>query len=239
MRARTALGASLALALALTAGAFAPWEPMPPRVREMCGELPVAEESLCNVHEELRDAYLLVERIVGEEGDDVPDRARAMVRDRLVTVEWLHGADPTSVRAGLAGMYAESSHQVLLPQGLRSEPLRVRASVVAHELGHAALLYDNVSAGLRPAELCLDHEARAYKVGIRAYDRARQLVQEPPGDEGSVDRHLADEMAMWQRLSGGDSLTAAGLDDLATRHVFIHGYAVDCNWRERVGVGRA
>jgi hypothetical protein len=36
---------------------------------------------------------------------------------------------------------------------------------------------------------------------------------------------------MWQQLSGGDTLTASGLDDLANRHIFLHGYAVDCNWR--------
>ena len=66
-----------------------------------------------------------------------------------------------------------------LPQGLRPEPLRVRAAVMAHELGHAALQFDDVDAGLKPAEACLELEARAYKIGMIVYERARHLVDEP------------------------------------------------------------
>jgi hypothetical protein len=197
----------------------------------MCGEPPVPGESLCNVEEGLQDAYLLIERIVADDGTGVPKRVSAVVRDRLVSVEWYPNPDPTSVRAGLMGMYDGSSHRVYLPQGLRPEPLRVRAAVMAHELGHAALLFDGVGAGLRPAEVCLQNEAEAFKVGIVVYERARHLVDEPGRSEGSVDRHLADELDLWWRLSGGEAFTPSGLDDLANRHIFIHGYAIDCNWR--------
>jgi hypothetical protein len=223
--------ASLVLALVFTLSTTSPWAPVPPQVRAMCGEPPIAEESLCNVEEGLHDAYLLLEHIASDGQDDVPGRVSAVVRDRLVSVEWYPNADPTSVRAGLMGMYNEGTHRILLPQGLRGEPLRVRSSVMAHELGHAALLYDEVAAGLRPAETCLEHEARAYKVGIIVYERARHLIDEPGGAEGSVDRHLADELDLWWRFSGGETFTPSGLDDLANRHIFLHGYAIDCNWR--------
>ena len=225
-------GVSLALALVLTLSTAGPWAPMPPRVREMCGDPPIAEENLCNVEDGLRDAYSLVDHIVVADGrDDVPDRVSAVVRDRLVSVEWYPNPDPTSVRTRLMGMYNETSHQVYLPQGLRAEPLRVRAAVMAHELGHAALLFDGVGAGLKPAEACLENEARAYKIGMIVYERARHFVDEPGGPEGSVDRHLADELDLWWRLSGGEAFTPGGLEDLANRHIFIHGYTNDCNWR--------
>lgn len=224
-------GVGLALALTLSVVVAGPWEPYPPRVREMCGEPPVPSESLCNVEEGLHDAYVLVERLVADDGVGIPERVSAVVRDRLVSVEWYPNPDPTSVRAGLMGMYDGASHRVYLPQGLRPEPLRVLAAVMAHELGHAALLFDGVGAGLKPAEACLQNEAEAFKVGMTVYERARGSVDEPAGAEGSVDRHLAEELDLWRRLSGGETLTASGLDDLANRHVFLHGYAIECNWR--------
>jgi hypothetical protein len=207
----------------------APWAPLPPRVGEMCGQPPVAEESLCNVDEDLQDAFLLVERIVAEGGDALSEHLGNMIRSRLVSVEWY--PDPTAIDAGLLGMYEERSHRVYLSQRLRPEPLRVRAAVLAHEVDHAALLFDGVGEHLRPAEACLENEAKAFKVEIVVYERARHLVAEPSGPEGSVDRHLADELDMWWRLSGGETFTPAGLDDLANRHIFLHGYAIDCNWR--------
>jgi hypothetical protein len=219
------------LALRLTMGLAGPWEPFPTHVREMCGEPPIAAESLCNVEAGLQDTYLLVERIAEDAGDALPSRIGALVRDRLVSVEWHPDPDPTSVSAGLVGMYDAATHRVSLRQGLREEPLRVRASVVAHELGHAALHFDGAGAQLRPAEACLQNEAEAFKVGMIVYERARRLDDEPAGGEGSVDRHLAGELDAWWQLSGGKTFTPAGLDDLANRHIFLHGYAVDCNWR--------
>lgn len=235
-----ALAAGL-LAWSLTAvnSASGQHTPMPSRVVELCGDLPIPVESLCNVEESLRDSFLLIERIVAMQRDGappevdaapLPDSVVLVVRERQISVEWYSTANSTDLRDGLMGLYDENRHQIHLGPALRPEPQRVWASVMAHELGHAALQQEGVGGNLRPAEACLENEARAFKIGMVAYVYATRATSSEPVVL-PVDRHLASEVDLWHQFSGGERLTAGGLDDLAARHIFLHGYTIDCNWR--------
>jgi hypothetical protein len=206
------------------------WSTFPPRVSEMCGEPPITAESLCNVDEGLRETFLLIENIVAESDGKIPDGITLVVRDRQVSAEWYPATDPMALREGLLGIFSEERQEVHLAPSLRVEPQRVWASVLAHELAHSALLRNGTASQQRPADACLEREAQAFKIGVRVFEQAKGRT----GDSQPttpIDRHLSDELEIWRRASGGAQMTEAGLDDLANRHVFLHGYAIDCNWR--------
>lgn len=222
--------AGFALALSLAAGDMA-WQPaMPPRVNEMCVEAPIPDESLCNVEESLREPFLLVERAVAESNGALPESLTSIVRERQLSVEWYPAADPAAARNGLMGVYNERLRQVQVMPGLRPEPARTQAAVIAHELGHAVILREDAARPARPADACLEDEIRAYKIGLRAYEITLRLTGGEPAVT-LIDQKLSEDVAMWRKFSGGDQLTDTGLDDLTNRHIFLHGYTSHCNWR--------
>lgn len=204
---------------------------LPNRVRELCGAEPISFETLCNVDEELRDAFLLVERIVGADGLPMLSRVAGVVRDGAVSVDWYPNPDQAALRRGLIGMYSDRDRRVYIPQLLREEPLRVRVSVMAHELDHAAWDVDQRGAGLTPGQDCLDGEIHAYKTGMLVYEFIRRVLDGPSDPSSEVDTYLDGELATWRQLSGSQTLTDSGLNDLANRHIFGRGYDSHCNWR--------
>jgi hypothetical protein len=204
---------------------------LPNRVRELCGEEPISFDTLCNVDEDLREAFLLVERIVGAEGLPTLSRIAGVVRDGAVSIDWYPNPERSALRRGLIGLYADRDRRVYVPWLLHEEPLRVRASVMAHELDHAAWDVDQRGVGMTPDQSCLDGEIRAYKTGILVYEYTRRVFDEPKAPAGEVDTYLDGELVTWRMLSGGQTLADNGLNDLANRHIFSHGYDSRCNWR--------
>ena len=199
----------------------------PSRVEALCGAGDVPWDSLCNVEPELREAFVLIEKIGGGEGLLLRDRLSAMIRDRHAAIDWHPDPSISVTHPGLLGMFDSSTGRVYVPQGLRDEPLRVRTAILAHELTHAIWEVDGMDADLDPALACVGNEMMAFRVGILMYARVIGMTDEGTRPRSQTDAGLQQQLAVWLQLSDG-KLTVEGLDKLAAAHVLRNGYVEHC-----------
>jgi hypothetical protein len=187
----------------------------------------------CSVPYDLRDAFSLAERLAVVVESTEGSRMAALAREGHVRVEWY----PDSVVPGFNtyGRYLSRTRVIWAAPTLRDEPLRVRATVLVHELAHATWDIDHLGAELAPLEACIENEARAYRWSIRVYAEALRASVEPAPPAGTLDGLLAERLDLWRRLSGGGQLTSRALDDLARDFVLNNGYAQDCAWLAEAG----
>lgn len=197
------------------------------RVGVMCGHGPVPWESLCNVEPELHDAFRWIERIGGGEDFFLRDRLSAMIRDRHAAIDWHPNGDLPIIHPGLLGLYDPSTGRVYVPQALKGQPERVKATILAHELAHAIWQVDEMGAGLDAVRGCLANEALAYNVGLLLYARVFGLSGEGDYPESAVDQLIMGDAAELGRL-----LNERGADEAfrlaATRHLVRSGRRSRC-----------
>jgi hypothetical protein len=209
---------------------------MPERVVAMCGGGSVAWESLCNVDAGLHEAFRWIERIGGSEELLVRNRLSAMIRDRHVAIDWHPNQDLPAIHPGLLGLFDKTSGRVYVPQALRSQPERVKAAILAHELTHAAWQVDQTGAELDAPSACLVDEARAYQVGLVLYARIFTLSGEGDGPRTALDQSLMAQVGELTALARERGSIAEGLNEMARRHLARSGYVQAC---ARLGGGPA
>jgi hypothetical protein len=200
----------------------------PDRVRAMCGAGPVAWESLCNVDPGLHDSFILIEQIGGSPDFIVRNRLSAMIRDRHAAIDWHPNEALPSIHPGLLGLYDSSTRRVYVPRALGQEPLRVKTTILAHELTHAIWDVDDMGAGMDRARACVANEALAYRVGIILYPRLYAISGEGERPRSALDANLMRDVLDWLELSGGQRFTTEGLNQLTTRHLTRGGYVQRC-----------
>ncbi|MFN0071995.1 MAG: hypothetical protein ACKVVP_10970 [Chloroflexota bacterium] len=193
-----------------------------------CDVISPTPEELCNVDGGLKDAFTLAERIAAAANPSSGERLGAVVRERQVRVEWYPDSAP--LRAGVMGVYRSGDRIIWMAPGLRNEPLRARASILAHELAHASWDLDALGNGLAPVQACMNNEVRAYRWGLIVYEQAIRETGEPEQPNGESDKYLAEQLDRWRRGSGGSQLKPEALDDLARNFLFQNGYADRCAW---------
>lgn len=167
----------------------------------MCADGTTTVE-LCNVDEQLWDSFLLVGRLALAAERPSGERISAVVTEGRVSVEWYPNSVP--LRLGVMGVYSSRERTIWLAPGLRDEPLRARASILGHELAHAAWDIHGMGSGQATVQDCMENEAQAYRWGIIIYEGAIRETREPAPPLGDSDAFLAEQLGRWRRASGGD-----------------------------------
>jgi hypothetical protein len=202
---------------------------LPEPVRIWCASEAPPAESLCNITNDLRDAYVIAERHATDIDLWGSALIREVVRGGRVGIDWYPESLP--IRPGLFALYSPRSHMVYVARSLRDEPVYLKGALLAHELTHTVRDLHGAGAGLPPRGECLANELQAHGVGLTVYER---LLREfgPAEHLGDAGESFQRDLDAWRASSRDGELSAQALQPVSLNHLFSAGYADSCSWLE-------